>query len=68
MASSSKKKAGAAKERPFIGVRWECCDAYTRVYRHVSGEFYLGRCPKCGKSVRLEVGAGGTNSRFFKAR
>ena len=51
--------------RPFIGVRFACCDVYTRVYRSDDGTQYLGRCPRCGKAVRFAVGPGGTDARTF---
>jgi len=52
--------------RPFVGIQWDCCDTYTRVYREADGKSYLARCPRCGKRVRLKVEAGGTDSRFFR--
>jgi hypothetical protein len=64
----SPSDSGPRASRPFIGIQWECCGTYTRVYRHVSGEYYQGRCPRCGKTARLKVEPGGTNSRFFRVR
>jgi len=54
--------------RPWIGVRFECCDVYTRVYRNHEGTAYTGQCPKCRRPVTFRVGPGGTDSRFFLAR
>ena len=51
----------------FLGVRFECCGAYARVYRNRSGDAYEGRCPRCLKPIRFEIGPGGTSSRFFTA-
>lgn len=53
--------------RPWVGIRFDCCGAYTRVYRSPDGRFYQGRCPRCLKPVKLRVGPGGTSSRFFVA-
>ncbi|NOX57296.1 MAG: hypothetical protein GXP29_00360 [Planctomycetes bacterium] len=53
--------------RPWIGVRFECCDVYVRVYRDPSGTVYEGRCPRCMQVVRARVGPEGTSSRFFTA-
>lgn len=53
--------------RPWVGIRFDCCGVYTRVYRNPEGTHYLGHCPRCLKKVRLSVGPGGIASRFFTA-
>jgi len=58
---------GAPKGRPWVGIRFECCGAYTRVYRNAEGTAYHGYCPRCGRAVTLRVGEGGTSARFFVA-
>ncbi|HEX3601990.1 MAG TPA: hypothetical protein VHU84_17690 [Lacipirellulaceae bacterium] len=58
----------APATRPFVGVHFTCCDVYTRVYLNGDETGYQGNCPKCAKRVRLEIGPGGTDSRFFTAR
>ncbi len=53
--------------RPWIGIRFDCCGTYTRVYRNADGTAYQGRCPCCLRTARLSVGPGGTDARFFVA-
>lgn len=55
-------------QRPFLGVRFDCCGAYARVYKNAEATAYEGHCPGCAKKVRFVVGAGGSSSRFFVAR
>jgi len=57
----------AGDSRKFVGVRFECCAIYTRVYVNRDGSAYEGRCPRCARGLRLEIGPGGTDSRFFSA-
>jgi hypothetical protein len=54
-------------QRRFVGVHFVCCDVYTRVYVNREVTAYEGRCPKCAKKVRLVIGPGGTDARFFTA-
>lgn len=59
---------GQASGRPFVGVQFACCDVYTRVYVNRDATAYEGNCPKCARRVRLNIGPGGSDSRFFTAR
>ena len=61
MAQSDKSSS-----RPFLGVMFECCRQYARVYINSAGDAYLGRCPRCSKSVRFVVGEGGSSSRMWR--
>lgn len=53
--------------RPWLAVHWRCCHIYSRIYRNADATAYAGRCPSCGKSIRVKIGADGTSSRFFEA-
>ncbi len=56
-----------AEKRQFLGIMFECCHVYGRIYKNKEGTAYEGRCPKCFKHVSVRVGEGGTSNRFFKA-
>ncbi len=56
----------SADARPWLGLYFRCAGQYARAYRNAAGTAYLGRCPKCGKSVRFVVGQGGTSERMFR--
>jgi hypothetical protein len=53
--------------RPYIGVLFECCGVYARVYRQPDQPWYAGRCPRCLRTMRVRVGQDGTNARLFRA-
>ncbi|MDA0333916.1 MAG: hypothetical protein O2782_02000 [bacterium] len=57
-----------AEKRKFLGVHFQCCNVYSRVYVNKAGTRYEGSCPRCGKRVEMKIGAGGTDNRFFSAR
>ena len=54
--------------RPFLGIWFDCCGVYGRIYKNAAGTMYTGRCPKCLRYVRVRVGGQGegTDRRFFR--
>lgn len=58
-----KEKAG----KKFLGILFECCNIYRRIYVNKEGNAYEGRCPSCYRSVKVKIGEGGTANRFFTA-
>ena len=55
------------ERRKFLGIHFACCNVYARIYRNKDQTAYEGRCPRCGKKVRVPIGAQGSSSRFFIA-
>lgn len=55
------------EKRKFIGIMFECCNVYVRIYKNAQGTHYVGHCPKCLKQVKLKIGEGGVSQRFFRA-
>ncbi len=66
-ASAAANDSLANPRRNWIGVRFECCGVYTRVYRNRQGSAYEGACPKCSRILRVGIGPGGTDDRLFRA-
>lgn len=56
------------EKTPFVGIMFECCNVYARIYRNKAGTHYCGHCPRCMKPIRIKIAKGGTGQRIFKAR
>ena len=53
--------------RPFLGISFDCCKVYARVYRNAPGTHYVGNCPRCARQVRFKIGTEGSGARFWTA-
>lgn len=69
LSSDSVLGSGGAglRGRRFLGVQFACCSVYARVYVNREETAYVGNCPRCSRPVRLPIGPGGTDCRFFTA-
>lgn len=56
------------QKRKYLGIYFECCNAYGRIYVNKDNTAYEGRCPKCLRKTRARIGEGGSNQRFFRAQ
>ncbi len=65
--SQAQGRNAESQERPFLGVTFECCKTYARVYRNAAGTHYAGTCPRCARPVKFKIGEGGSGSRFWTA-
>ena len=55
------------QQRRFVGIHFACCSVYARIYVNRTQSAYEGNCPRCSRPVRLRIGPGGTDKRFFTA-
>lgn len=61
------RREAGLQARPWIGIQFECCAVYTRIYRNRQGSAYEGHCPRCSRPIRVAIGPGGTSNRMFRA-
>jgi len=52
--------------KPFVGIIYDCCNQYGRVYLNRKGDALEGRCPRCMKRVVLRISKDGTDDRFLR--
>lgn len=57
----------ALKSKKYVGMLFECCNVYQRIYINKTKTAYSGNCPKCCKKVEIKIALHGTSARFFKA-
>ncbi|MBN1982223.1 MAG: hypothetical protein JW795_11870 [Chitinivibrionales bacterium] len=52
-------------KRSFLGIYFQCCSVYDRIYINKEKTAYKGTCPRCGKQVAVPIGKEGRSERFF---
>lgn len=57
----------SAPPRRWLGIQFDCCGVYARIYRNGAGSAYVGWCPQCTRRIQVPIGPGGTDTRFFTA-
>ena len=58
--------AHPVQQRRLVGIHFQCCSVYSRVYVNQQGTAYAGNCPRCGRKVILKMGRDETNARFLR--
>jgi hypothetical protein len=51
----------------FLSIWYRCCHVYGRLYKNKAETHYEGQCPRCGASLEVPIGDGGTSRRMFEA-
>lgn len=54
--------------RKFLGIMFDCCNVYGRLYPNKDNTAYVGRCPRCMRPIRVPIGENGTGQRFFRGQ
>jgi len=60
-------------KKKFLGIYFNCCHIYGRLYANKDSTAYVGRCPKCLRPMRVPIGQEAENGqqitdrRFFRA-
>lgn len=58
---------GESTKNNYLGIMFNCCNIYARIYKNKAGNAYVGHCPKCMRALKVAIGEGGTNQRIFNA-
>lgn len=63
----NKKMEMQRVRKQFIGVKFDCCQVYTRIYANKEETAYVGRCPKCLRKIHIKIHRDGVDCKFFSA-
>ena len=56
------------KQKKFLGILFDCCGVYGRIYLNKDNTAYVGRCPRCMRPIKIKIGENGTGQRFFRGQ
>jgi len=56
----------SSRTREHLGIMFECCNVYSRIYKNRKGTAYVGWCPRCARVVVIPIDPSGTTCRFFR--
>lgn len=60
-------KKSSPTKTSYLGIMFNCCNVYGRIQKNKDGTAYVGRCPRCMRTIKIRVGEGGTGQRIFNA-
>ena len=41
--------------KPFLGIMFECCNVYGRIYKNKEETHYEGKCPRCLRTIKIKI-------------
>jgi hypothetical protein len=59
------RSTDATAQRPFLGIHFTCCQAYSRIYINQQLTAFEGRCPRCARLLTVRIDPDGSDARFF---
>ncbi|HSG99881.1 MAG TPA: hypothetical protein VLB27_07525 [candidate division Zixibacteria bacterium] len=64
MSDADNPQTGRPK-REFVGVHFNCCNVYSRIYLNPQRPRQYGWCPRCGARVEIVLSPTGSDKKFF---
>jgi len=54
------------RNRQFVGIIFDCCRKYGRLYVNDDGTAFEGHCPRCYRKVRVPIAEDGVAATFLQ--